>query len=481
MKKGYLTVFLSLTLTLILSLLLTLIEGARMSTIKMEAECVADIGMNSILAEYHRELLEQYDLFFVDTSYGMPSSSIHNTAEHLRNYTQKNFTVSEKGWISARDWLALSTDKVSIPELSIASDDGGNVMKRQALDYMKSSTVEGKLIGLTNQVSEHIGLLEGLGLDTRDIGAERGSIQGQIDAIELPKQENEEGEMIEISLDNPADKVNSTRGIGVLNLILKDTTNISQSAIYAEHYISHRSRNRGTGMNPDLPAPSGIMDNILFNEYLLDKCGYYGNELDKSLLKYQIEYIIAGKESDWDNLEKVAKRILTWREVANVIYILSDSGKCAEARALALTLTAVLQVPALTEPVKYAILFAWAYIESLSDVRRLLTGGRVPIVKTAGDWRTGIQSVKNFNGTIPDSGNEGNGLNYKDYLKIMLLLQEDTIKNMRAMDIMEMDIRQTPGNKHFRMDVCFDSFLATISVSSKYGYHYDITKRYAYY
>lgn len=251
MKKGYLTVFLSLTLTLILSLLLTLIEGARMSTIKMEAECVADIGMNSILAEYHRELLEQYDLFFVDTSYGMPSSSIHNTAEHLRNYTQKNFTVSEKGWISARDWLALSTDKVSIPELSIASDDGGNVMKRQALDYMKSSTVEGKLIGLTNQVSEHIGLLEGLGLDTRDIGAERGSIQGQIDAIELPKQENEEGEMIEISLDNPADKVNSTRGIGVLNLILKDTTNISQSAIYAEHYISHRSRNRGTGMNPD--------------------------------------------------------------------------------------------------------------------------------------------------------------------------------------------------------------------------------------
>ena len=116
----------------------------------------------------------------------------------------------------------------------------------------------------------------------------------------------------------------------------------------------------------------------------------------------QIEYIIAGKESDWDNLEKVAKRILTWREVANVIYILSDSGKCAEARALALTLTAVLQVPALTEPVKYAILFAWAYIESLSDVRRLLTGGRVPIVKTAGDWRTGIQSVKNFNGTILD-------------------------------------------------------------------------------
>ena len=67
MRKGYLTVYLSLSLALILSFILTLIEGARISVIRMEAECVADIGMNSVLAEFHRELLEQYDLLFVDT------------------------------------------------------------------------------------------------------------------------------------------------------------------------------------------------------------------------------------------------------------------------------------------------------------------------------------------------------------------------------------------------------------------------------
>ena len=57
MRKGYITIFLSLSLTLILSLVFTVIEGARISAIRMKFECVTDIGMNSVLAEYNRELL----------------------------------------------------------------------------------------------------------------------------------------------------------------------------------------------------------------------------------------------------------------------------------------------------------------------------------------------------------------------------------------------------------------------------------------
>ena len=82
MRRGYITVFLSLSLTLILSLVFTVIEGARISAIRMKFECVADIGMNSVLAEYHRELLEQYDLLFVDTAYGSSHPDIANTEAH---------------------------------------------------------------------------------------------------------------------------------------------------------------------------------------------------------------------------------------------------------------------------------------------------------------------------------------------------------------------------------------------------------------
>lgn len=38
MRRGYITVFLSLSLTLILSLVFTVIEGARISAIRMKSE-----------------------------------------------------------------------------------------------------------------------------------------------------------------------------------------------------------------------------------------------------------------------------------------------------------------------------------------------------------------------------------------------------------------------------------------------------------
>ena len=87
--KGYLTVFLSLSITIILSLILALYQGARIGALRMKAECVSDISMNSVLAEYHRELFKQYDLLMVDTSYGTQHPSIINVQEHMQFYANK--------------------------------------------------------------------------------------------------------------------------------------------------------------------------------------------------------------------------------------------------------------------------------------------------------------------------------------------------------------------------------------------------------
>ena len=69
-ENGYMTIYLALTLGVMISLCLALIEGCRYRGICLETECVMDIGMDSILAEYHRELFAQYNLFAVDCSYG---------------------------------------------------------------------------------------------------------------------------------------------------------------------------------------------------------------------------------------------------------------------------------------------------------------------------------------------------------------------------------------------------------------------------
>lgn len=74
-RNAYLTVTLALCLAVILSLFLTLIDGVRRNGARLEAECVTDIGLQSIMAEYHRELMKQYNLFAIDSSYGL--SLIH--------------------------------------------------------------------------------------------------------------------------------------------------------------------------------------------------------------------------------------------------------------------------------------------------------------------------------------------------------------------------------------------------------------------
>ena len=478
MRKGYITVFLTLSLTLILSLVFTLIEGARISAMRMKFECVADIGMNSVLAEFHRELLEQYDLLFVDMSYGGNYANISNTEEHLRNYMQKNLQSDANiaGFSGVRDFLAMNTGTVHIGQYSIASDDQGAVLKRQVTDYMSDYPI--------GAILEKIGLgaseLESYGLETRDIDGERLSYEAQIEEIELPTQEVEEGVYEEVPLNNPADIANATRSSGVLNLVLEDPSQVSAVKVALDDYISHRTRIHGTGICTEAADISGEPDELVFQVYLFEKCGYYGQEMDKSLLKYQMEYILSGKDTDWQNLEYVVGKLLKWREAANFLYILTDSAKIAEAEAMALALTAVTLCPELAEPVKYTILFAWSYVESLQDVKTLLAGGRVPLYKTAADWKTGIGSIENVRGSLTED-NGGTGLNYEEYLRIMLFLQNKDTRTFRAMDIMEMDIRKTAGNARFRLDACFDTYQADLSVSSGFGYSYEMSRCYGFY
>ncbi len=294
MRRGYITVFLSLSLTLILSLVFTVIEGARISAIRMKFECVADIGMNSVLAEYHRELLKQYDLLFVDTSYGGSHPNIANTEAHLRRYAQKNCRPGEgKGLFGGRDFLAMDMGMVEIPAYSVASDENGAVLKRQVTDYMGDYPMG----ALVDKLSANVGLLQGAGIDTKDVDAWRRQYEEQIEEIGLPEKETEDGGTEEVPLNNPADAVNALRSSGVLNLVLENPAAVSAVKVDLSDYISHRSgRMTGTGLCAEAVEAGGAPNDLVFQMYLFEKCGYYGAEMDKSLLKYQVEYIVAGRD-----------------------------------------------------------------------------------------------------------------------------------------------------------------------------------------
>lgn len=478
MKKGVITVYMSCVLMVMLSLIFTLIEGARINGLRMQIECAMDISMQSIFAEYHRELLEQYDLFFIDSSYGSDNFSIHNTEEHLRKYLTYNVKLEKNiGLSRGIDLYGLSVQTVTITRESAAADEQGDVLKRQAIAYIKNKYG----LDILEGVKENIKKSEENNIFTRDITSERNQNQTVIDNTEIPPKQTSEDEWEEVELENPADRVNQMHSMGILNMVIDDKNTLSNYSVDVSQYVSHREKHVGDGLDITMEKPSGKMDELLFGEYILEKFGNYCQVLDKALLKYQIEYILSGKSSDIENLKYVANKLLLCREAANVVYIYTDSAKVSQAKTLAAAIAAAVNMPILTEPIKHSLLFAWSFAESVIDVKTLLAGKRVPIMKRAEDWNLTLSQMLDFSGNAWEGKDCENGVSYEGYLRMFLALQNKEEKVYRCMDVIEMDIRQTPGNRQFRIDYCVDSIEAEVTFNSHFGYHYSIKREYAYY
>lgn len=472
--KGSITVFLSLSIMIILSLVLALFQGARIGAVRMKTECVADIATNSVLSEYSRQLYEQYGLLMVDSSYGTDSHSILNSQDRLKHYVQKNFERSTYGKLkNAQTLTAMYCKDARITGYSLATDNSGAPLERQIVAYMSADPVG----AVMSEVLDNVGSLEGSGFDSTDIDEMASSNQETIDSIELPKVKNEDGEEETISIGNPADAVNSQRGVSILGLVVKDRSRISMARINGAEYASKRQLQKGTGLN-DRESVSGG-EKLLLDQYYFEKCSSYGQEFEKSVLKYQLEYLIFGQDSDYANLDKMAKTLLFWRQASNFAYLLSCGPKLQQAELMATALSAVILCPELMEPIKYSILFAWTFAESVSDLRILFEGGRVPLFKSDATWNLGIFEMLDFRGSYGKT-DCGEGLYYRDYLRMKALMTGGKEKLSHMMDIIEMDIRNTPGNTCFRIDDCIDIMRADITVGTRFGYEAHIERIFGY-
>ena len=200
-----------------------------------------------------------------------------------------------------------------------------------------------------------------------------------------------------------------------------------------------------------------MADEILFDRYIYEKTGNCAKPLDDGKLRYQTEYILCGKGSDKENLEGTAARLLLIREASNCAYLFSDEGRMGQVHFVAAAAALIMMNPELEEVLSNALALAWSYLESVQDVRTLMTGGRVPLTKTSESWQTELYELLNPMGAVRDR-DCGEGLEYSDYLQGLLILEGSSTKTQRTMDIMEMDVREITGNRDFRFDLCLDEF-----------------------
>lgn len=461
--KGYLTIFLALSLSLLTGFILLLTGNAVKNGVKIRYECAADTGMNAVLSEFHIGLLERYGLIYVDTSYLERQPDIANMEERLWYFMEEN----TRGVLVKRNapWGNLNLEKVAIPAFETAAADFGASMRNQAILYVEDTGIS----GIEREVPRQMGEIRALQAASPLAGWS--SIMEQLAGMELPLIQNEKGEWEEVPLSNPADWVYSLVGSDVLFLAQADLYSVSPAKISLGEYISHRPIE-----NTDCEERNFRGEEDLFLTYLFDRMGYLGNFREDSFLSCQLEYIAKGKDSDLDNVRAVAGSLFELRFADNTACALGDGDLRAQAAAAAEMLQAVQLKAEFKDPVAESILYACAFLETVGDMRAIYAGGAIPVRKSG----HGMSVDRVLDGSLYTS-QSADGWNYGQYLASMILLVGDKKMNLRAMDIMEMDLRLRDNNGNFKMDWCVERYEAEITARGSYLSRYFLRRKYGYF
>ena len=249
---------------------------------------------------------------------------------------------------------------------------------------------------------------------------------------------------------NPMDFVKVWKKSPMLALIVENPSAISGKGISLDGSMGKRKKEKGNLAEKGTESLEKLWLVQYLNYYLSCQNGAGTGGSKNHALDYELEYCIGGKATDRENLEQTVKELLLIREAGNFMAIMKDGKKKALALEMAAAAAGFTGIAPLVQAVQIGILLAWSYMESVLDVRCLLAGGKIPLVKEPSEWKSDVFSGEKVLGQKTEK--EEKGLSYREYLQILLLtIQEETLA-YRAMDMIEQNIRMEPGEGQFRMD-----------------------------
>ncbi len=396
--KGEITVFVSLVFMLILSLIMALLTSAALQVEKSKVRAKMQLALESVFAEYHREILDDYDIFV-------------------------RANCSEKVIEKRLQYYGIVDVEHRILQSKLLTDEGGLPFYQGAVRYMKDWVdISGTLGGSSTdfELDETLKELE---------------LRNDSTLSNLLSQDEESL----LEEDNPLTNISNLKKSNLLSILISDQETISKKTIETENLPSHRTLKKGVGTLEAEEGEGGVLEKAFFTEYLIHHFSNHAKVQEDRKLSYELEYLLNGESEDKENLEDVLKKILWIRTGVNYLYLQTDEVKKAEAAAMAAGLCVLMTVPGITEVVKQAILLAWAYGESIVDLRSLMKNKKVPAVKTAETWQLRLSNLAKLGTKEEITGEKqfSKGLDYTDYLRGFLLLEDRETLCMRSLDLIE--------------------------------------------
>lgn len=447
MKKGSITIFSILVMMLVASVLFVLLEGTRFNEIKRISQLQTELAVESAFANYNSALWNEYHLLACNFS---------EVEEVLVAEGNARLNASQNGL----NLLLAEVEDITIEQYTLLTDGSGEAYIGVVSSYMKENFSYEIAKIIYNQYEATKNLQENTEWDMSKIDA---ALQGVNSASETTtllqsyetakpltissglSAESEEGTLTE----NPLEEIKDLQNIGILDLVLEDKSQLSIKEIDLSEVVS--KRNLYMGKNSETLECEWV-DTVLLQQYLLNYMSNYCDIKDGRCMSYELEYLIGKNSSDIENLKSVATRLLAIREAANFLYLTTEPSKVETAQALAISLAGISANPILIEGVKIGLLTAWAFAESVLDVRALLQGKKIPLLKSDESWTIDLSDIGTLTQGYATAKESQSGISYKDYLGILLLFEWSDSLALCAMDMQEATVREKYEWPDFRMD-----------------------------
>lgn len=421
-KRGSSTVMLAMVFVTFAVCIAGAIGISRRIAVRTECEAYGRMWTRAVLSEYDRHLLEDYSIM----------AYFGNEAEVIRKIdSYMDYSVS--GSLNAR---------VSGSESDLAGYELGE----------PDNFREAMRLGTAVQAAG--ALLRGGGRSPR--GDSGGSAAESASGASGNSGDGDGAEP-------PAGRSGKASGRSIGNPVVIDTlpsggmkTSLSNDSLI-EKYKSYGSRD---GLSKSITGAGTEMLYIY---------KYFGNNVtmadglgpDRSYFRNEWEYIIKGSLSDDENLRACRTRLFVIRNALNLAALYKDPSKVEMITAVAELITP----GPLGAATQLIIAEAWAALETEEDLKALYDGDRVPVMKAEGQWKTGLESVISSDKvrkkldeesrqlldensseirkiTGHDNGNViRDGLDYDDYLMIMMLSVNERVRLLRIMDLVQINMK----------------------------------------
>lgn len=263
---------------------------------------------------------------------------------------------------------------------------------------------------------------------------------------------------------------------GKLALVVDDVNKLSGAAVELEQLPSSFM----TAHNEE--EKENLYRKALCSQYLITFFGNYRAEKRDTALCYELEYVLGGKARDKENLSETVNQLFLVREGVNMLSLIADREKRTQAKSMAATIIGWTGIPILQVVTEGIIITVWSFAESAMDVKSLMAGNKVKLVKQKEDWQISLEKVLEVAAQVPKK-TDGKGLSYEQYVRCLLLFQKEEILWGRTMDLIQFNL-QTRYNKDFYLNQCIGQFRisAVFQTTSMFGLvdQFDITYEQAY-